>query len=167
MNMSMCQLCKDPIWSFICPDCLAEDIRKWLPTKLKGAFSKFNEDFLASFSMTIDIDGLRCIHCRKIKLANICPFCYMAEVHEWLMHKNQKLANTILKGIPVTGDWFIKGGVCSWKDGGVPITETEMIRHEEGTCEACERFSEELLNVDGRLVCRDCHRSWQMYTGRL
>ena len=167
MNMSMCQLCKDPIWSFICPDCLSRDIKNWLPAKLKGTFRKFNEDFLGSFSMTIDTDGLRCIHCRKIRLANICPFCYLVEVHEWLRHKNQRLANTILRGIPVSVNWVIKEDACSLKGSGIPITETELSRHEEGTCEACDRFSEELLAIDGRLVCKDCKHGWQMYTGGL
>lgn len=163
MSVSMCQICKDPIWSFICPHCLARDIKKWLPYRLKEAFRNFNESLLGSFSMTIDMDGLRCLKCRKIRLANLCPFCYMAEVHEWLRDKNAKLAATILNFIPAGNEWTLRRGGMTWKDGLVPITESEIARHEEGTCETCERYSDRLIHVDGRWVCRDCQRGWQVY----
>lgn len=163
MNVSMCQICKDPIWSFICPHCLARDISKWLPSKMKGAFREFNESFLGSFSITIDLDGLRCLTCRKIRLANICPFCYMAEVHDWLRERNTRLASTILRFIPAGNDWELKRGGVVWKDGLVPITESGIERLEEGSCDACERHSDELVHVDGSLVCRDCKRGWQVY----
>jgi hypothetical protein len=157
MNVPICQICKDPIWSFICPDCLSRDINRWLPGNLRGAFKRFNESFLRSFSITIDLDGLRCIRCRKIRIANICTFCYIAEVYGWLREKNMKLAETIYRMLPLARDWKLdSNGGCTWSNGLVPVTESELEQRDEGICELCERYSDELVLMDGMWICRGC-----------
>jgi hypothetical protein len=149
-------LCKDPIWSFICPRCLARDIVKWLPEKLRGAFKRFNRDFSSSFSATIDMAGLTCLSCRKVRVANICPFCYLAEVCDWLHEIKPALAEVFFRSMPLKRSLRITGSGVAWKDGIVPISQTEPQELDEGTCEACERYSDELIHTDGRWLCRDC-----------
>jgi hypothetical protein len=157
MDVPICQICKDPIWSFICPDCLAKDIGKWLPRNLRGAFGRFSRGLLSNFSSTIDMDGLRCLRCRRVRVANICPFCYLAEVYDWLRERGSTLAETIYRMLPLAGDWRLdRDGGCAWNSGPVPITESEIEQRDEGMCEACERYSDELLLFDGKWICRDC-----------
>jgi hypothetical protein len=159
MNISICQLCKDPIWSFICPHCLARDISRWLPRKIRGAFSKFNENFFGSFSATIDIDGLRCLRCRKVRLANICPFCYFMEAYDWLRERNLGLARDLLEMIPHNKGIRMDHSRMLLKSSSIPISFTEDAEADEGYCEICERYDERIVNSDGKWVCRDCDGS--------
>jgi hypothetical protein len=156
MGIPICQICKDPIWSFICPHCLARDISRWLPASIRGAFGRFNSNLLGNFSATIDMDGLRCLRCRKVRLANICPFCYLAEVFDWLHGIKPALAERFFRFVPFRRDLRMGPEVVSWNDGIVPVSHTEPRETDEGTCESCERYSDELTNVDGRWICRDC-----------
>jgi hypothetical protein len=157
MNVPICQMCKEPIWSFICPRCLGRDIGKWLPGNLKGAFRRFNKGFLRSFSSTISMEGLSCILCRRVRVANICPFCYMAEVYDWLRERNRGLAETIFRMLPLARDWTLdeRGGVTT-VGGAVPVSESELMQRDEGICEACECYSDELGHADGMWICREC-----------
>ncbi len=165
MDIPICQICKNPIWSFICPDCLSRDISRWLPRTLRGAFGEFNRTFLRSFSSTIDLDGLRCLHCKEVKVANICPFCYVAEAYDWLRERNGKLAETLLRMLPLTKGWTLgsngecsldSNGGCAWSGGLVPVTESELEQRDEGVCESCERYSDNLAHINGRWICREC-----------
>jgi hypothetical protein len=152
----MCQICKDPIWSFICPHCLASDISKWLPASLRGAYKQFSSGLIRSFSKSIELDGLRCLHCRKIRLANICPFCYLGEVYDWLGERNPELASRFFRILPMRRSIQFKPSGLSWKDGVIPISATQDREVDEGMCETCEAHSDELVNNDGRWICRDC-----------
>ncbi len=158
MSMSVCQLCKQPIWSFICPQCLAMDIRKWLPNKFREAFRQFNSGFLGSFSATIDMDGLRCLKCRKVRLANICPHCYISEVYDWLREMEPRLAETLFRMLPIKQGLEVTGNGLKWTSGPMPISRTKESLVDEGTCELCERYSDFLVNADGVWLCRDCEK---------
>jgi len=157
MNVSMCQICKDSIWSFICPHCLANAIEKWLPPYLRDDFGKFSDDFFRSFSTTIDMDGLMCLRCRKIRLANICPWCFLNEVYDWLREKDASLANTVAHALPLGTDWkHHHDDTRHYNNIIVPITASENPLRDEGLCETCESYSQELVHYDGRWVCKDC-----------
>ncbi|MCK4714001.1 MAG: hypothetical protein KAT35_00375 [Candidatus Aenigmarchaeota archaeon] len=156
MDIPMCQLCKQPIWSFICPQCLSKDIGRWLPNKLKSAFRDFNRVFFSNFFSATDMDGLRCLKCRRIRLANICPHCYVAEVYDWLSDKSTELSDTLLRMLPLKQGLEHTNTGVAWSRGLIPISRTETEETDEGTCEVCEKYSEELTHTDGRWVCRDC-----------
>lgn len=157
MNMAICQICKEPIWSFICPDCLARDIGRWIPRGLNGLFRNFSREFVRNFSGNMDMDELSCIHCRKVRVASICPFCYLAEVYRWLGERGSRLAGTIFRMLPLDGDWAIdrNSGIASVGEL-VPVSESETKQSDEGICECCEGYSEELALSDGRWICREC-----------
>jgi hypothetical protein len=156
MQMSICQLCKDPIWSFICPHCLASAIRAWLPSGMRRAFSEFNRNFFSSFSNSIDLDGLRCLRCKKVRIATTCPFCYIAEAYEWLRERDIKLADTLSRMNPYSSVVSMTPSGIEWKDGIVPITFTEEKETGEGICEQCDEYHEVLTKSDGRWICNDC-----------
>ena len=147
MDMSICQICKEPIWGFICPDCLASDIKAWLPKKLSIAFSTFNKDFVKHFNH--DFFGatkLPCLNCNQPKISHICTFCYIQEVVEWLNGKNSDLAKRLMKMMSITGP----------SEGFHPVTEFKTEGTDEGVCEFCGLFSNELVLKDGKWVCKEC-----------
>ncbi len=156
MNISICQLCKEPIWSFICPHCLAREIGRWLPSRAREAFGKFNENFFSNFSATIDVDGLRCLRCRKVRLANICLFCYLAEVYDWLCERERNLAEAFFRMMPHRRSFDVSSAVVSWKRSAIPISATGHRETDEGICEICERYSDSIAHDEGRWLCRDC-----------
>jgi hypothetical protein len=154
--MSICQLCKDPIWSFICPHCLAKDISMWLPERLRGAFKEFHRNLTNSFSFSIEPSGLRCLRCRETRPSSICPFCYIAEVYSWLHGRSPELAMAIRKMLPLAHDWKMARAGVAWKDGIVPVSRSEPEELDDGVCEVCERYSDELRHADGKWVCKSC-----------
>jgi hypothetical protein len=146
MDIAICQICKEPIWSFICPDCLARDIAKWLPKKLSTAFSTFHKDFTSHFQGFFSETKLQCIHCKQLKTASICPFCYIDETLSWLKEKNSDLASRLVKLVSNTRT----------STGFQPVTEFRLEEPEEGICEYCGMFSHELVLKNGNWICREC-----------
>jgi len=146
VHATICQICKEPIWTFICPDCLARDIGRWLPQELSSDFLEFSRKLTGHFSRFFSGDWMPCIHCKDIKEASICTFCYVKEATEWLKERNDGFAEKL-------------GAMMSLaaKTGGFhPITETRKDEVDEGICEMCGIFSNELLFREGRWVCREC-----------
>ncbi len=163
-GVPVCRICKDPVWSYICPDCLAKDIKKWLPNTLRARFSAFSKAFVEHFGSGHGSNPrIYCIKCRKKSPANICPFCYVTEIHEWLIENGQaELAQTLAGMLPMDHGW--KGqsehSARFWKDSIYPITQTETREYDEGICEECGEFSDKLEQVNGEWICRSC-KSWQ------
>ncbi len=156
MDIPMCQLCKQPIWSFICPQCLSADIRKWLPNKLKSAFWDFSKTLSRNFSSVTDMDGLVCLRCRKTRTASICPHCFVAETYEWLRERNAELSETLFRMLPLKQGLEHTNTGVAWNSGLIPISSTRLQMSEEGICEMCEKYSDELVHVDGRWICKEC-----------
>ena len=154
MEASICKICKDPIWSFICIDCLEKDIIRWLPTNFVSEFKKFHKDIIKFFYF--NASGFeRCLKCKSFHEASVCPYCYINEVYLWLENKNQKLAKEVAKMIP--RDFVIteKDG-CNWRDGIKPIIETEIKKTNSGICEICGEYSENLKEINGKWICEEC-----------
>lgn len=147
MQVSICQICKEPIWTFICSECLARDIKNWLPKKLSIGFSKFNRNFIRHFHYKFfSSSQLPCLHCKQIKQAPVCAFCYIREVFVWLKDKNMDLANTLLK----------LTSIADISEDFQPVTEFKRENLEEGICEYCGMFSHELVFQSGKWICKEC-----------
>ena len=80
----------------------------------------------------------------------------IAEVFDWLHGVNTALAENFFRFVPFKRELRMGPEVISWRDGIVPISNTDVPEVDEGTCEACERYSDELTHVDGKWICRDC-----------
>ncbi|MFH1978610.1 MAG: hypothetical protein ABIJ92_04765 [Candidatus Aenigmatarchaeota archaeon] len=160
MNQStipICQLCKDPIWSYICPQCLAEDISKWLPEAHSGPFNKFHKTFEKFFEPNLDTTFLNCVHCKSSAPASICPFCYILEAFNWLKPKAPELAEQLFKMLPLAKDWVVtEHSGCMWKEGFRPMEEQEDKKQEFGFCDECGEYTDELVLLNGSWVCSEC-----------
>ena len=152
MTLAVCQICKYPVWSYICPDCLSAEITRWLPGKLSSEFRRFSRSFLQHFS---SVEGnltiLRCIRCHKAREATLCSFCYITEAFHWLHEKNRALAKTLFMALPL--DSSLKT-THEWNETE-PISYQEQEK-DEGICEECGEFSEQTTIVNGRWVCDSC-----------
>jgi hypothetical protein len=152
MTLAVCQICKYPVWSYICPDCLSREISGWLPRKLSGEFRTFNRSFLQHFSsVESNLTRVRCIRCHKLKEATLCSFCYMTEAFHWLHERNRALAKTLFMALPLDSSIMASQ---DWKEIR-PISYEEEERG-EGICEECGEFSEQTSLVNGRWVCDSC-----------
>lgn len=156
MQLAVCQICKYPVWSYICPDCLAKEIAQWLPEKLSGEFGRFSRSFLEHFrSVESNLTRIRCIHCHRLKESTLCSFCYITEVFRWLHEKNRGLARTLFMTLPPDSRFKIAGSAeCKWSEiRPISFSETET---DEGICEECGEFSERTTLIDGRCICENC-----------
>jgi len=157
MEVSICQICKDPIWSFICPDCLAKDISDWLPRPLSAQFSRFHSNFSSYFHLNLDTAFQHCLNCKTSSEATICPFCYITEASSWLKSKKPRYAKRLLKMLPLGSDWKItERDGCVWRNGFKPLIENKSPKREFGICDECGEYSDGLTLVNGEWVCREC-----------
>ena len=158
MEIPICHICKDPIWSFICPDCLAKDIQKWLPDEMSFDFFRFNYGFNEHFSVKrLEPFKLPCIHCREEREASVCPFCYIVEMSHWIEEKDQKLAKQLLKMLPRDYDLRKRGiSEIAWKDKIEPVTESRITGPISGICENCGEYNEFVRRKEGEWLCDNC-----------
>ena len=158
VEVSLCQICKDPIWSFICPDCLAKDIEVWLPHPLSEQFSRFHKNFFGHFHANLDAGFQHCLRCKTLSEAAICPFCYITEVSNWLKSKRSPYAKKLLKTLPSDSEWRVieRDGGYVWKNGVEPLVESKSPKREYGICDECGEYSDELTFINGEWVCREC-----------
>ena len=151
MTLAVCQICKYPVWSYICPDCLSGEITRWLPGKLSSEFRRFSRSFLQHFSsIESNLTEVRCVSCHKVKEATLCSFCYITEAFRWLQDKNRALAKTLFMALPIDSTLRMTSG---WK-GTEPISYEEQ-EMDEGICEECGEFSE-TMSTNGRWICESC-----------
>jgi hypothetical protein len=90
---------------------------------------------------------LPCIHCKELKPASICSFCYIKEATEWLTEKNSDFKDELRGMLSISGDS---------KMTFHPITHTKDVKPGEGICEHCGLFSYELYNQNGNWLCKEC-----------
>jgi hypothetical protein len=155
MQVAVCQICKYPVWSYICPDCLAGEIGKWLPRELSGGFREFSRSFLAHFSsIESNLTQTRCLHCRTMKEATLCSFCYVAEVFQWLHEKDRRLARTLFMALPLDASLKATSGMRSEWSEIKPISCTGPGIIEE-ICEECGENCE-TQESEGRRLCSVC-----------
>jgi hypothetical protein len=156
MQLAVCQICKYPVWSYICPDCLAKGIREWLPSELSSEFSKFNRLLLEHFkSIESNFTQIECIHCHMLKESTLCSFCYITEAFQWLHEKNRRLARTLFMTLPPDSRLRIASGVEHKWSEIKPISFTESETDEE-LCDECGEFSEQTTLANGKCVCENC-----------
>ena len=150
-------MCKDPIWSYICPDCLGTDIMNWLPSYLAKGFAEFHNHFLTHFSINKDPTFENCIKCGSPTEANICPFCYIVEAFHWLREKDENLARSLYKMLPLSHDWRVTHlHGCVWKEGYRALDEVIADKTEQGICDECGGYSDRLALVNGEWICSRC-----------
>jgi hypothetical protein len=150
---TICSICLEPIYNFICIDCFAEQVKEFLPRSLREEFESFHEKLKKTFAN--DENKEMCIKCRDVKETSICPFCYNKEIFFWILKKDKNLAERFVKifnfnFMESTYEESIK--VKDW----VPIIITEKEReYDINFCEICGQQAE-LAEKEGRFVCESC-----------
>ncbi len=154
MKISVCKICKEPLWSFICSDCIAGDMRASLPAVAKEEFDKFYAQFCHSFLSPEDISFDACLHCHADRESPVCTYCFVNEMRSWLRNAFGKdMAGFIFhfenKGFSA---FFVNR---RW----IPITRLMCDQRLEGICENCGEYEENLACHDGKWACSDCIES--------
>jgi hypothetical protein len=155
MSVSICKICKEPIWSFHCLDCLAKDIEKWISPKFLDDFREFHSTFMRHFNNNIDTTFEHCLKCKVERESVVCSFCYINEFLSWIKTKDpeatKKLKKKFIFGFEHRGfDKFFRNTRL------MPITEGRCYRVTIGLCDNCGEFTENLTYHDGRWVCEEC-----------
>ncbi|RLI98519.1 MAG: hypothetical protein DRO99_00470 [Candidatus Aenigmatarchaeota archaeon] len=154
MEIPICQICKEPINNFVCLECLAKDISTWLPPGLSDRFTKFNDWFLDTFKHMPHTVTRHHIVCDLRGKGSVCLYCYVNEVFQWLMGEDKPVARRFRK---LFSFGMRKGDFKQIiKSHAKPISEVEEMEKEEGICDECGEYSDELHILNGRWVCRVC-----------
>ncbi len=151
--VSVCQICKEPIWNFFCSDCLADDIKHSLPGGLQTGFASFHRQFTGYFHSNLDTTFNWCLNCKTLKEASICPYCYGNEVVYWLKAHSPGLAKRIIRLLP----WdFGRVKTEAPVNPDIEPIDTEVKRTQFGICDGCGEYSDGLESKEGEWLCEDC-----------
>jgi len=153
-DLLMCQICKEPIHNFVCIDCLSKDISKWLPEDLSSRFGAYNDWFLEMFDYQHQDAEHHNILCNSGTTSNICIYCYVNEVYQWLCEHDKAVAKRFRDlfsfGMKKTD---FREVILAHAE---PISEVENMREEFGICDECGEYSDELQLLNGRWICHEC-----------
>ena len=152
-TVNICKVCKEPIWNFICIDCLAGNVQKCLPGSFpSSSFSAFHSKFRMFFSSAFDARAV-CIRCKNPQPAPVCMHCYITEVLAWLKDRSPELVSSIQ---PLLNYDFDKHEEFIGSIMAEPITWSRTYINDSGICDECGEYSEELSLVSGQWMCREC-----------
>ena len=143
MEALACNMCKEPAWNFLCMNCIARDVKEFLPSRLAKGFEQFHRSLYDHFdSSQLILNGaVYCMSCRSTRESPICPHCYSTEVMEWLKERDPQMAKKFLRIFPF---------------GAREALEEEPLPEGQGICDECGEYAEEMVLADGEWVCQDC-----------
>lgn len=150
-NLSICQLCKEPVWNFICPDCIAKGINSFLPSHFSDSFRQFHSSFMSHFSDS-GFSKNTCLSCKTESLA-ACPYCYTSEVHSWLENENAPMAEKFMSVFSFGFD-----NHTFQNSNTIPI-KGDVKEEEFGVCDECGEYADELMFLEGEWICKGCGKT--------
>ena len=149
-DLSICQLCKEPIWNFVCTDCISAGIRDFLPSHFHRDFLSFHSSLNRHFHVT---PSTTCVQCKTKKGFALCPYCYTTEVHGWLDGENRPLAERFLS---IFSFGFGDEALGQFSNPA----DVSIAPQEFGICDDCGEYGDELVSLDGEWICRECATDW-------
>jgi len=147
MEPSICKMCKEPIWSFLCVDCIADDARRILPEVLLKDFNSFHRKVVEIFSS--DHDHTYCLKCRHPNPVAVCPYCYAKEMFSMVSGREPILTKRILRFTTLLKHPYSERNASL-------ITGFRNKKSAYGICDECGDPSELLENTDRGWICEDC-----------
>ncbi len=155
MPIPICKICKEPVWSFICSDCLATDLKRSISKQAGQAFSDFYRNFLFHFHSDIDTSFDFCLRCKALRPTDVCTFCCINEAVSWLKAEQPAAAHSLERNFVFH---FHNEGFKSFfvNRRFLPITKMACNPQSEGMCDSCGEYAEILLEHDGEWLCNDC-----------
>ncbi|RLI98744.1 MAG: hypothetical protein DRP00_01350 [Candidatus Aenigmatarchaeota archaeon] len=154
----ICKLCLEPLFNFICVDCLAKDVKKFLfsdKPELRKEFESFHEKFSKFFLSSNPEKKVKCIRCKRTFDVMVCPYCYINELFWWLFGKDIELARKLAQFFNF--DFLGTGYVLKLrKVEPIIIAEDQEKDLEIGICESCGQAYDGLKKVEGKWLCETC-----------
>jgi hypothetical protein len=154
---SICRICLEPIYNFICPNCLKKSIKKWIDFKDKSLlddFENFHHKLTQLFSTEENV--MFCIKCKKIVEIVMCPYCYAKEVFWWLFDKDIRLAKKFAKLFNFD---FLNVGylpTIELRNLEPIIITTNREKIDINICEKCGMASDNIKQVNDQWICEMC-----------
>ena len=152
--MAECVLCNEPIWSFICADCIGAGMRSWLAPALVPRFEQFH----ASLASICTETELQCVRCGEQKPAALDWYCTMNELAQWLLHEDPARGEQLLRMLPLKDSVTSELHGARLRASARPLTEGDALleRREFGLCDECGEYNDELHSIASEWVCSRC-----------
>jgi len=147
MEPVICKMCKEPIWNFMCVDCIANDAEKALPERFQKDFSDLHKSIVENFYSSYD--HTFCLKCRHSNPVAVCPYCYITEVLSLLSGKEPIFVKRLVRLLPFYRHPYSESDSKT-------ITEFRNKKTAHGVCDECGETSESLERMDNGWVCEDC-----------
>ena len=153
--MNLCKLCREPIWNFICINCLEKQIHGSIPENLRESFSEFHRNLSAHFRSKTD-RFIPCLKCRISDAPHICIPCYLNEIHSWF--RENRLLGKLRRNMSFDFEVLRRN---LKEHSALPITEIKNHRKNSGICDECGEYSDNLILSNSEWVCRECRDIWE------
>lgn len=157
-EVPICNICLEPIYHFICPDCLHDQVKHWLKDNASYLIPQLEEvaDDIRENLLRNSENRVQCILCKKEKTGFVCPFCFIREIYSTLKDFDKavadKLSNLFNFDFQGTGFYSVNEDSKNFK----PVIDMEDKEIKTGICESCETLPEDLKPINGEFVCEDC-----------
>lgn len=153
----ICRMCLEPIFNFLCVDCLGNTVQKWLQSvkpEFSNEFSGFHRQMLKYAQSEENLE--KCIKCRRTTDTVMCPYCYEKEVFWWIFNKDIKLSRVFVRLFNF--DFLGTGYLPTIKTRNVePIVLTAKKDVSDiNICEGCGQESDDLREENGVWLCESC-----------
>lgn len=153
----ICRICLEPIFNFLCIDCLGSSVGKWISSvkpKMKREFRKFHKSIINHIST--DENQENCIKCKNTTDAVICPYCYEKEVFWWIFSKNPKLSQIFSKlfNFDFLGTGYLPAAKIRNLEPVILVDKRN--RSDMNFCENCGQASDDLREENGVWACESC-----------
>ena len=152
----ICKICLEPINSFLCIDCLGNDVHKWLSStkpELIKDFLAYHKVFHKHFSS--DENQEKCIKCGRMIDTVLCPYCYANEIFWLIMNKDAKVASKFAKIFNF--DFDGPGYLFNTKTRNLStIIIDKPNMPDMNICENCGQSYDNLKRVNGNWLCESC-----------
>ena len=99
MQEAICKVCLEPIYYFICHNCLHKEIKKWLKSNapfLIPELERAHRNLLRTFAPSLE-NKSTCVVCGKTVTKHFCHYCYTKDIYTHLKKFHAPTAEKMLK----------------------------------------------------------------------
>jgi hypothetical protein len=172
-GLVICRLCLEPLYNFICIDCLLDSTKQWLHKRgasdLIPAVEQRHEQ-IKSFLYS-DFNSVTCIKCKQESDMWACPCCYLYEIYLIVKKYRPDLAKRFERIFNF--DFHYRHGFTQltfWQSlhrqpistkNFEPVIDIDLrdrtnSRTDLNICELCGQASDDLKQENGEWLCEDC-----------
>ncbi|MDI6807008.1 MAG: hypothetical protein QMD14_04335 [Candidatus Aenigmarchaeota archaeon] len=149
----ICKLCSEPIFNYLCIDCLGNSVSRWIEREDKSFLDKFKtfHNSLKNHFLSFD-EKEKCIKCKRPIEVVICPYCYTKEVIFLLSVNAKNLVELFKKFFNFDMGYSDNMKVKRW----LPTMVGGEEEPDMNICEMCGNISEWLYKINGSYICESC-----------